>query len=47
MVDANGTIVTNAHVVGTETTVQVQFADDETAPGTVGGVDTLFGPRAS
>jgi putative serine protease PepD len=40
VVDANGTIVTNAHVVGTAKTVQVQFADDETAQGTVGGVDT-------
>ncbi len=40
VVDANGTIVTNAHVVGTEKTVQVQFADDETVQGTVGGVDT-------
>jgi putative serine protease PepD len=39
VVDANGTIVTNAHVVGSETTVQVQFADDETVQGTVGGVD--------
>ena len=40
VVDANGTIVTNAHVVGTEKTVQVQFADDDTVQGTVGGVDT-------
>src|SRR4051812_43125269 len=39
IVDANGTIVTNAHVVGTESTVQVQFADDETVTGRVGGVD--------
>jgi putative serine protease PepD len=39
IVDADGTIVTNAHVVGTESTVQVQFADDETVQGTVGGVD--------
>jgi putative serine protease PepD len=39
VVNANGTIITNAHVVGTESTVQVQFADDETVQGTVGGVD--------
>ena len=39
VVDADGTIVTNAHVVGTESTVQVQFADDETVTGKVGGVD--------
>ena len=39
IVDAGGTIVTNAHVVGTESTVQVQFADDETVQGTVAGVD--------
>ncbi len=36
---ADGTIVTNAHVVGSATTVQVQFADDETATGRVTGVD--------
>jgi S1-C subfamily serine protease len=40
VVDADGTIVTNAHVVGSASTVQVQFADDETTQGTVGGVDT-------
>jgi putative serine protease PepD len=40
VVDANGTIVTNAHVVGNASTVQVQFADDETTQGTVSGVDT-------
>jgi putative serine protease PepD len=39
VVDANGTIVTNAHVVGSESTVQVQFADDETVTGRVSGVD--------
>src|SRR4051794_10076849 len=39
IVDANGTIVTNAHVVGTASTVQVQFADDQTVTGQVGGVD--------
>jgi S1-C subfamily serine protease len=39
IVDADGTIVTNAHVVGSESTVQVQFADDETVSGRVSGVD--------
>jgi putative serine protease PepD len=39
VVAADGTIVTNAHVVGSESTVQVQFADDVTVQGTVGGVD--------
>jgi putative serine protease PepD len=39
VVKADGTIVTNAHVVGDASTVQVQFADDETATGTVTGVD--------
>jgi putative serine protease PepD len=39
VVDAGGTIVTNAHVVGSESTVQVQFADDETVTGRVSGVD--------
>jgi putative serine protease PepD len=39
VVDADGTIVTNAHVVGSESTVQVQFADDETVSGRVSGVD--------
>jgi putative serine protease PepD len=39
VVKADGTIVTNAHVVGDASTVQVQFADDETATGTVKGVD--------
>jgi len=39
IVDAGGTIVTNAHVVGTASTVQVQFADDQTVTGQVGGVD--------
>lgn len=37
--DASGTIVTNAHVVGSAGTVQVQFADDETLTGRVTGVD--------
>ena len=40
VVDAGGTLVTNAHVVGNAGEVQVQFADDETTQGTVGGVDT-------
>jgi putative serine protease PepD len=40
VVDKNGTIVTNAHVVGNATQVQLQFADDHTAPGDVRGVDT-------
>src|SRR4051812_4984115 len=39
VVDAGGTIVTNAHVVGDATTVQIQFADDETESATVAGVD--------
>ncbi|MDA0179488.1 trypsin-like peptidase domain-containing protein [Solirubrobacter phytolaccae] len=37
--DGSGTIVTNAHVVGSASTVQVQFADDETLTGRVTGVD--------
>jgi len=36
---ADGTIVTNAHVVGEASTVEVQFADDETARARVTGVD--------
>ena len=39
VVNANGTIVTNAHVVGSASTVEVQFADDETETGRVMGVD--------
>ena len=39
VVDPDGTIVTNAHVVGESDTVQVQFSDDRTATGTVRGVD--------
>jgi putative serine protease PepD len=39
VVKSDGTIVTNAHVVGSASTVQVQFADDETATGEVRGVD--------
>jgi len=39
VVDADGTLVTNAHVVGSARTVQVEFADDETAQARVTGVD--------
>src|SRR5918995_1639090 len=39
VVDTGGTLVTNAHVVGSASTVQVQFADDETAQARVAGVD--------
>ncbi len=39
MVDSDGTIVTNAHVVGQSSTVEVEFADDETARANVTGVD--------
>ena len=39
VVDDNGTLVTNAHVVGESDTVQVQFADDDTAQARVAGVD--------
>jgi putative serine protease PepD len=39
VVDADGTIVTNAHVVGSADTVQIRFADDDTATGRVTGVD--------
>ena len=40
VVDTDGTIVTNAHVVGGAGEVQVQFADERTASATVEGVDT-------
>ena len=40
VVDKDGTIVTNAHVVGESDEVQVQFSDDRTVTGTVHGVDT-------
>jgi putative serine protease PepD len=40
VVDTDGTIVTNAHVVGESDRVQVQFADDRTVTGQVRGVDT-------
>jgi putative serine protease PepD len=39
VVDADGTLVTNAHVVGDASTVEVQFSDDRTAEATVRGVD--------
>jgi putative serine protease PepD len=39
VVDTDGTIVTNAHVVGYASEVQVQFADERTARATVQGVD--------
>ena len=39
VVDTDGTIVTNAHVVGDSDSVQVQFSDDRTATGDVRGVD--------
>jgi putative serine protease PepD len=39
VVDAGGTIVTNAHVVGDASEVQVQFADERTADARVRGVD--------
>jgi putative serine protease PepD len=40
VVDTDGTIVTNAHVVGSSERVQVQFSDDRTVTGQVRGVDT-------
>jgi putative serine protease PepD len=39
VIDEDGTLVTNAHVVGSSRTVQVQFADEETAQARVAGVD--------
>jgi putative serine protease PepD len=39
VVDENGTLVTNAHVVGDASSVQIQFADDRTATARVAGVD--------
>jgi S1-C subfamily serine protease len=39
VVNANGTLVTNAHVVGQSQTVQVQFSDESTATAQVSGVD--------
>jgi putative serine protease PepD len=40
VVNTDGTIVTNAHVVGDSERVEVQFADDRTVTGQVRGVDT-------
>jgi putative serine protease PepD len=39
VVDTDGTIVTNAHVVGENDRVEVQFSDDRTVTGEVRGVD--------
>ena len=39
VVDTDGTIVTNAHVVGESDRVDVQFADDRSVTGEVRGVD--------
>ena len=39
VIDRDGTLVTNAHVVGDAGTVEVQFADDATASARVAGVD--------
>ena len=39
VVDPDGTLVTNAHVVGSSSRVQIQFADDRTATAEVRGVD--------
>ncbi len=45
VVDTDGTIVTNAHVVGESDRVQVQFADDRTVTGTVQRRRHLVRPR--
>jgi S1-C subfamily serine protease len=39
VLDRDGTLVTNAHVVGDAETVQLQFADETTASARVAGVD--------
>ena len=39
VIDRDGTLVTNAHVVGDAETVQVQFSNDATATARVAGVD--------
>jgi putative serine protease PepD len=39
VLDDDGTIVTNAHVVGSASEVRIRFAGDETVTGTVRGVD--------
>jgi putative serine protease PepD len=40
VVDTDGTVVTNAHVVGDSDRVQLQFSDDRTVTADVRGVDT-------
>ena len=40
VVDTDGTVVTNAHVVGDSERVQLQFSDDRTVTAEVSGVDT-------
>jgi putative serine protease PepD len=40
VVDTDGTVVTNAHVVGSSERVELQFSDDRTATAEVRGVDT-------
>jgi putative serine protease PepD len=40
VVDTDGTVVTNAHVVGDSERVELQFSDDRTATAEVSGVDT-------
>jgi putative serine protease PepD len=40
VVDTDGTVVTNAHVVGDSSQVELQFSDDRTATAEVAGVDT-------
>jgi len=40
VVDVDGTVVTNAHVVGDSDRVEVQLSDDRTVTGEVTGVDT-------
>ena len=40
VVDTDGTVVTNAHVVGGSDRVQLQFSDDRTVTAEVRGVDT-------
>jgi S1-C subfamily serine protease len=42
VLSADGTIATNAHVVGTEDTVEVAFSDGTTLDGTVVGIDPSF-----
>jgi len=42
VVDTDGTVVTNAHVVGDSDRVQLQFSDDRTVTADVRGVDTSY-----